>query len=91
MLNQLENTATYLNNQARVPVTIRRQKHLNPRVKVTMLTRMKVARNCLRKKKQKLHQWLKERQLHPTMFHQIWRWYWEKAFLRSVKVIIRPH
>ena len=27
-----------------------------PHLKVTMLTRMKVARNCFRKKEQKLHQ-----------------------------------
>ena len=42
-------------------------------------------------KKQKLHQQLKERQVHPIKFHQTRRWYWEKAFLRSVKVVIRPH
>ena len=83
-------TATYLNNQARVLVTIRRRKHLNPHVKVRMLMRMKVARNCLQKKKQKLHQRLKERQVHPIKFHQIKHWYWEKAFLSSVKVVVRP-
>ena len=27
----------------------------------------------------------------PIKFHQTRRWYWEKAFLRSVKVVIRPH
>ena len=72
-------------------MTIRRLKHLSPHVKVTMLMRMKVAKNCLQKKKQKLHQQLKERKVHPIKFHQTRRWYWEKAFLRSVKVVIRPH
>ena len=24
-------------------------------------------------------------------FHQIRQWYWEKAFFRSVRVVIRPH
>ena len=27
----------------------------------------------------------------PDKFHQIRQWYWEKAFLRSVKVVNRPH
>ena len=27
----------------------------------------------------------------PKKIHQTRRWYWEKAFLRSVKVVIRPH
>ena len=44
-----------------------------------------------KKKKQKLHQQLKERQVHPIKFHETRWWYWEKAFLRSVKVVIRPH
>ena len=79
------------NNQARVPVMICRRKHLYPHVKVTMLMRMKVARNCLQKKKQKLHQRLKERQVHLRKFHQIRQWYCEKALFRSVRRVIRPH
>ena len=61
-----EQAVIYLNKRARLPATIRRRKNLNPHLNATLLTMKKVARNCLQKKKQKLHQWLKDCQVKPN-------------------------